>query len=279
MNYEECESYADFGRLLGYNYYNASVKKKILSFCKERNIDIENIISNNKIKDIRKCLYCGKELKGKRKNQKKFCNSSCSASYNNKLRNGMSDESKLKISETLKKKFKDRLFIPHSKTCAICGNTYTPKMLSSGKFSKSTVYSDECHKKLKVQRGKEVSKQLIEECRHQGWKSRNIISYAERFWINVLEKNNIPYQREYHLDKKYFLDFFIEKDGKIIDLEIDGKQHKYEDRCAHDKIRDEYITNKGIIVYRIEWNEIQTDKGSSLMKEKINNFIDYYQKL
>ena len=32
------------------------------------------------------CLHCGKEITGKGKSSKKFCNSSCAASYNNKIR-------------------------------------------------------------------------------------------------------------------------------------------------------------------------------------------------
>lgn len=56
--------------------------------------------------------------------------------------------------------------------------------------------------------------------------------------------------------------------GIEIDLEIDGKRHKYEDRVEHDKIRDEYIKSKGIVVYRIDWNEINSEKGSLMMKEK-----------
>lgn len=70
--------------------------------------------------------------------------------------------------------------------------------------------------------------------------------------MNVLDNNNISYTREDFSTKKYFLDFLIEKNGKKIDLEIDGKQHKYEDRKDHDKERDEYLTGLGYIVYRVE---------------------------
>ena len=40
--------------------------------------------SKKKIPNI--CLYCGKEITGKYRFTKKFCNASCSASYNNRLR-------------------------------------------------------------------------------------------------------------------------------------------------------------------------------------------------
>ena len=110
----------------------------------------------------------------------------------------------------------------------------------------------------------------------RGWKSRNIISYAERFWMNALDNNNIKYQKEYSLNGKYFLDFLLEKNGKKIDLEIDGKQHQYEERKIHDKKRDEYIISEGYIVYRISWNRISTKSGSLLMKEKIDKFLEFY---
>lgn len=65
-----------------------------------------------------------------------------------------------------------------------------------------------------------------------------------------MDDYNITYVREDFSTKKYFLDFLIEKNGKKIDLEIDGKQHK--DRKDHDKERDEYLTNLGYIIYRID---------------------------
>ena len=83
----------------------------------------------------------------------------------------------------------------------------------------------------------------------RGWKSRNIISYAERFWMNVLDNNNIKYQKEYSLNGKYFLDFLLEKNGKKIDLEIDGKQHQYEERKIHDKKKEMNILYQKDILY------------------------------
>ena len=49
------------------------------------------------------CLNCGKTLNWDKRNGK-FCNSSCAAKYNNKLRGHISDEQKQKISKTLKHK-------------------------------------------------------------------------------------------------------------------------------------------------------------------------------
>ena len=174
-----------------------------------------------------------------------------------------------KINETLLKE----------KYCLICGKKYYALINKSGNLSFAKTCSDNCCKQLQIQRGKETAKRVMDEGRFVGWKTRNIKSYAETFWHNVLQNNNIEYIAEYFLDKKYFLDFYIIKNGIEIDLEIDGKQHKYKDRIEHDKIRDEYIKSKGIVVYRIDWNEIKTKKGSLMMKEKIDSFLNFYNNI
>lgn len=131
---------------------------------------------------------------------------------------------------------------------------------------------------------RKVQQKLLAEGRHKGWQSRNIISYPEQFWMEVLRNNNIEYSFNHVVNKKthlglddnsnYFLDFLI--NGNI-DLEIDGKQHKYEDRAESDRIRDEILTKNNFIVYRVEWNEINSETGKQLMKEKINNFLEFYE--
>jgi len=131
---------------------------------------------------------------------------------------------------------------------------------------------------------RKVQQKLLAEGRHKGWQSRNIISYPEQFWMEVLRNNNIEFSFNHVVNKKthlglddnsnYFLDFLI--NGNI-DLEIDGKQHKYEDRAESDRIRDEILTKNNFIVYRVEWNEINSETGKQLMKEKINNFLEFYE--
>ena len=39
------------------------------------------------------------------------------------------------------------------------------------------------------------------------------------------------------------------------------------------------VKSKNIIVYRIESNEINSENGSNLMKEKIDKFLEFYNKL
>lgn len=109
---------------------------------------------------------------------------------------------------------------------------------------------------------------------------RNEPSYAEKFFMQVLDSYNISYIYNYSVKNNnnyhYILDFYIEKNNKFIDLEIDGSQHLYEDRKKHDQKRDAYLKSKGYIIYRIPWNGINSENGKLLMKSKINNFLDFY---
>ena len=75
-------------------------------------------------------------------------------------------------------------------------------------------------------------------------------------------------------DSNYFLDFYLK--DKNIDLEIDGKQHNYEDRIENDELRDFTLIKNGFIVYRIKWKEIQTNDGKNYIKNEIDKFLEFY---
>ena len=153
---------------------------------------------------------------------------------------------------------------------------------------KNLLLWDENDKRIASEKFKEAMKKsqrkLVKEGRHKGWQSRNIISYPEKFWMGVLKNNNIDFSFNHVVNKKthlglddnsnYFLDFLI--NGNI-DLEIDGKQHNYEERVESDRIRDEILTKNNYIVYRVQWNEINSEDGKNLMKQKIDNFLDFYK--
>lgn len=179
-------------------------------------------------------------------------------------------------------------------TCPYCGLRFSqlqPGHLALHSKSMSDLYaefgddykivSDKTFNK-KVEVGKTVQQRLLENGVHKGWQSRNITSYAEQFWINVLDNNDIEYEREYTANcdsTRYFLDFFIKRNGKLLDLEIDGKQHTYTDRAAADVIRDKNLKDRGYIVYRIPWNEISSEQGKQEMQQKINDFLEFYNSL
>lgn len=316
---KECKSYSSVGVLLGYYYYNASVKKNVIKFCNKHGIDIEKQISDYKNRKTY-CLYCGKELHGENRLTRKFCNSSCAASYNNSLRPQKTEEERNKISKGLIEfykthkrivktnsgiyktegktisdcikdglvlnpydiSFKDKIICEKKyseKTCIICGNKFKPFLNTNGHLYKGNTCSEKCHDILISQNGKKLYEKVLSEGRFKGWQSRNILSYPEMFWINVLINNNISFAPNKPFKKpdnsNYFLDFYIELDERKIDLEIDGKQHEYRDRVESDVKRDEYISSCGIEIYRVKWNEINTEKGKKLMKDKIDNFLTF----
>lgn len=121
--------------------------------------------------------------------------------------------------------------------------------------------------KNKISNGMHIA---VLEGRNKGWKTRNIKSYPEKFFEKVLNNNHIHFEREKKVGK-YFLDFVI----GTIDLEIDGKQHKYPERVKSDLERDKFLRSEGYFVYRIAWNEINSENGKEIIKGKIDLLLDF----
>ena len=249
---KNCTSYAQAIKLvLNKDYTNSSTIKKTKEWCLSNyNFNLEEHIEDyNNRKTY--CLHCGKELTGENRLRKKFCDNSCAAKYNNKNRT-VSEEQKQKVSNTLREKYakeNNEIVTERYKDCGkSSGKKQKPKYkcvcVTCGKEFYS-IYKNTTHCSSKCSGAdpniKQKLRDKVEERKKagtfSGWQSRNITSYPEQFWIKVLDDHNITYVREDFSTKKYFLDFLIEKNGKKIDLEIDGKQHK--DRKDHDKERDE----------------------------------------
>lgn len=180
----------------------------------------------------------------------------------------------MKVSNALKRKIK-----PIKGYCIICNKPIYNKRKTCSNTCFNTykhnikIYSLETCKKLS-----ESTKKLIKAGKIKPFLIRNITSYPESFWINVLNNNYISYIKEKHVGK-YFLDFYIKINNNLIDLEIDGKQHSYKERIESDKIRDSFLKSLGYIVYRIKWNEINTENGKKIMKEKIEDFLTFIHSL
>ena len=137
------------------------------------------------------------------------------------------------------------------------------------------------NKKHSIETREKISKTVIENIRtgkQRGW--FKFKSYPELFFEEVLRENDLFASciRQYHISngkRNYFLDFFFP--NKRLNLEIDGTQHQY--RKDSDSTRDTFLNNLGISVYRIEWNAVNTKTGSARMKNKIQEFLDYYKGL
>jgi len=272
----QSNSYGDLCR-----YYDLPKNGKQYKYFREiiekNNISTNHwyVSKNKKWIDIERiCPQCGNRFltKSGGKESNICCGYQCSNVYFSWKRN--TEESRKNKSESIKKYLLSVGKLPLKKIkCVICGKEKLPKRKNQ------RCCSNKCAAKLKVsnpdyiQKLKNAQRKLIAEGRHKGWKTRNILSYPEKFFIRVLNNNTINFIPNKPFDG-YFLDFAI--DDKKIDLEIDGKQHKYQDRKESDVARDKTLTDKGWKVYRIEWNSINTDDGKQTMKEKIDKFLEFY---
>ena len=191
------------------------------------------------------------------------------------------DRNNIKKIKSDLKEVKERINV-----CKLCGKIYTfNKSLRSEKGETKTFCCKEHfiewrsnRKKYDPEYCKNMSistKRLMAEGKIKPWQTRNIKSYAERFFEKVLSLNKIQYIREKKVSK-YFLDFVIETPKRIIDFEVDGKQHQTKERIESDKIRDQYLINNGYYVYRLSWNQINTIDGKKEMKKKISDFLLFY---
>lgn len=283
---KKCKTLKEMSNIiLGVDYYNGKIKKMIDEYCYANyGINAKKFLEeNNKIY----CLFCGKEIK----NGKKFCNNSCSASFNNKRRI-VSDTQKnkakiaiekyndkkrslegideIKIVKCNNKTYKIRLY---KKTCEHCGNEFYGKKYQKFCSSKCSNNSE-----IKIEKIKKSIRRNIENGTFVGWKVRgkNMQSFPEKYWENVLIKNNIEFKNEVKVGK-YFLDFLIEKNDIKIDLEIDGKQHKQIEISEKDLKRDLFLKENGYVVYRVDWNGVCSDKGKEKMTEKVNSFLNFIE--
>lgn len=252
------------------NAKNASKKgvNKIKELKIER-IAVYNLTAN-------RCLCCD-EIIDYAKRRNKFCSKSCSAKINN-INRIITDEHRNNTSLSLSGRIKEKKEI--KKKCIICDEEFIVKRRKDGGLSRQKTCGDKCHFVLKSENSKEAIKTRIENGTHKGWQSRNIESYPETFFKKVLDNNDIKYEFNKIISKRslgldcdanYFLDFYIS--NKNIDLEIDGKQHKLEDRIESDETRDAALVKNGYIVYRIEWKDINTKNGKEYIKNEIDKFL------
>lgn len=208
----------------------------------------------------------------------KTCSYKCSNTFFKSIRH--TEKSKRKRIDSNKKHLISIGKIPRQSklykiTCFACGKEKFTKNKNQKFCSNICSAGDRIHNIEYVEKLRNIMLERVRNGIHSGWKSRNIISYPEQFFMKVLNNNNIKYEHNKPFIK-YFIDFALF--DKMIALEIDGKQHLMEDRKQSDIAKNDILMKNGWKVYRIPWNEINTDKGKFLMKEKIDNFLDYYKK-
>lgn len=223
------------------------------------------------------CQKCGTPIQ-KHIGTGRFCSRACA---NSRIH---SEQTKNKIARTLKQDNN----INYRKDCIICGKSF----LSNRIRTCSSGCLHQLNKINAIQRNKspqtrqklsQAQKKLVRNGVHKGWNNRKIISYPQKFFMEVLNNNGIEYIHNYKVLQKqldqslnscFFLDFYLPKYN--VDLQIDGKQHKYIDRVQQDARRDSLLSKK-YNIYRVDWNQINSQNGKQLMKEKIDKFIQYIQ--
>jgi len=202
--------------------------------------------------------------------EKKTCSHKCA---NKMFAKPLNENQKEKISNGIEKINKRIAEIKIRKICNVCSIDFFSQSKNqkycSNKCSANSRKNDiDYRKKLS-----ELAKQRVINGTHNGWNSRKIISYPEQFFMGVLMNNNISYQHNKPVGK-YFIDFAIVE--KKIALEIDGKQHQYENRKKSDEIKDKFLTENGWKVYRISWKSINNELGKLYIKDEINKFLEVY---
>lgn len=258
----------DFSLLLNESEYKNGKHKTYCSYkcanVRERSEETKEKIANGVKKHIEKngittytriskqksfntCIYCGKEIG---KNKTGYCKN---CYYKHAERTKRKEQEKIK------------------RFCNDCGKEI-------GRNNKSG-YCSKCLPKHynefpeRIKNIKAAIRKTIEDGKHKGWISRNIESFPEKFWKNVLQNNNIDYEFNKPFMGK-FLDFVICVDNlRYIDLEIDGSQHKR--RQQYDIERDKFLSEHGFIIHRIEWNDVKSENGKIKMKKKIDNFLNF----
>jgi hypothetical protein len=165
--------------------------------------------------------------------------------------------------------------------CFICKKEFTPihdKQQYCSRKCGSQSEKSIAHKKSETtrERNKQNALARVASGAHKGWQSRKKLapSFPEKWFMDYFTNKNIiqdiHYKRE-HKCGKYFIDFAFE--ATKIALEIDGKQHAYEDRAKKDKEKDDYLNHEGWQVIRIKWRGLVNNTNYKIMLADIESVL------
>jgi hypothetical protein len=190
-----------------YGYTNGSTIKKIFYFIEENDIDISHFKGKNKNRKYniiqRTCPICDSKFDVSEKDKKITCSIGCSNTY---FRSQKPKEIRDKISESLKKYNQSNPNnAVYKRKCIHCGLEFERQRLKSGLLSSSTTCSEVCRRELISTKISKSVKERIDKGIHNGWQSRNIISYPEKFFIEVLNNNKIKYEFNHSINKRNIL--------------------------------------------------------------------------
>ena len=234
----------------------------------------------------KKCLQCDQPLSYEKKNENNFCQKSCSASFNNKARGAHSQETKDKISQTTKKSLATlirKARLPKAqlieKICPKCKKEFSVKAAKKKQSfcTRSCLLDFRVTDVNEVERIKNAGRTAIQRQMKtgtwKGWSGKGIDkeSYPEQFVRELLDQSGVGGYEKQKQVSRFAIDFAFP--GKMIALEVDGKQHEYPKQKAHDKERDEFLSNQGWIVFRLKWKSVKSPKGKNEVIQQFQEFI------
>lgn len=206
------------------------------------------------------CERCGKEIEVLDKDYKNsktkhfFCSNSCAAKYNNKLREKPTEETKIKIRESVIKSKKRKEYV-----CRICGRKYH---LNDSEATRMFC-SRECLNEYRANRKKYLSEETISKLSTGGKHSikvqgENRRSKNERYFCELCEKHFQNVKHNEPLFNGWDADVIIE-DIKVAVLwngkwhyEKIKENHSVEQVQNRDKIKIKEIKNCGYTPYIVK---------------------------
>lgn len=202
------------------------------------------------------CKACKKALPYEKRTGE-YCNRSCANS-------GImyTEERKLKIAKSLRQRTNYGPPKPRILVCESCGNEFKT-------LNQSKTCSKECRKNITSI--KSVSTRR-ENNSFPGWHNRRgESSYPELYFESVFNNENITgWEREKKVGR-WFIDFAF--NDKKLAVEIDGAQHKLQDRKESDEIKDAFLISQGWQIIRIPWYNPRNQKGKDLLYPLIKELL------
>ncbi|MHA2407448.1 MAG: endonuclease domain-containing protein, partial [Candidatus Ranarchaeia archaeon] len=258
---------------------NGRCRKRLKQFIHDNEIDISHFDVGrvNRKYDVvtKQCKFCGTDFETKKGHPKEtsYCSQVCANSDRTH-----SESTKSKIQKSICKYYESEGIVERTVVCNWCSKSFTTKKKTQEFCSRSCSAK---HVNNRPEYKENLRNKMIQKVKngtHSGWKSRKgkKPSYAEKFFMDVLDNNNITWEHELPCEK-YFIDLAIE--SKMIALEIDGKQHLQEERKQSDIRKDECLARNGWVVHRIPWKNPNTTKNKLYIKNEIDKFITLYQAL
>lgn len=204
------------------------------------------------------CIFCDTKFDYSNRN-KKFCNSSCAASFNNKNRS--ITQRKKQAKSLLKSLHKKETLQKYSKIsfCVICGSLIKKKHIKT--------CSKICYSKLLSNKAKDnISRLKYNRGRHK--KSYLELSFEEWLITNNVKDFIMEYKVKYPIENKtFFIDFYFPKLN--LGIELDGSQHLK--TIEYDNWRDNIIFNLiNCKILRISHLEYKLKSKLHVVKELLN---------